>query len=56
MRQAMMAAALVALAGCGSPMSQEKVDQGWTEDLPAALARAKAENKHALVLFTGRGW
>lgn len=29
---------------------------GWSEDFPASLARAKAENKLLLVNFTGSDW
>ncbi|MDO5471157.1 MAG: thioredoxin family protein [Akkermansia sp.] len=30
--------------------------EGWMTDLPAALAKAAAENKHVLVDFTGSDW
>jgi len=29
---------------------------GWTDDFPAALAKAKAENKPVLIDFTGSDW
>ena len=31
-------------------------NEAWTTDLPAAFAKAKKENKHVLVEFTGSDW
>ena len=49
-------ALLVLAAGCGGGIPADKVSRGWSDDLDAALARAKGENKHVLVLFTGHSW
>jgi len=50
--------ALAALAGCAKPGGEpaEQRALAWQTDLPAAQARARAENKAVLINFTGSDW
>jgi thioredoxin-related protein len=47
----LLLALLAAVALCGAARAAE-----WTEDYPAALARAKRENMLVLLDFTGSDW
>lgn len=46
---------IVALICCAAAFAAEP-PKGWTADIDSALAKAKKEHKHVLVLFTGSDW
>ena len=53
MKRVLMAAMAVA---AGVAMAKTSTPAGWTDDLDAALATAKAEGKYVLVDFSGSDW
>jgi protein disulfide-isomerase len=56
---AVLLAGIVALtlaSGCDPGPEGEAVEVPWTTDLPAALVKAREENKLVLIDFTGSDW
>ncbi|MBQ9786934.1 MAG: thioredoxin family protein [Lentisphaeria bacterium] len=42
---------------CGITLfAKDDIPEGWSDNYPAALRKAKAEKKNILVLFTGSDW